>query len=123
MATETELMAMGIPWGPARALGSNINTSVVAAGASQATATVLAADYNILTTAAAAGVQLPSPVGMSDVIIMNVSGNTQNVYPPVGLILYQGSNVAVNTAYALANNKMLACFPVGNAWFGILSGI
>jgi hypothetical protein len=73
--------------------------NIVALGAAQATATILNAGINNVTSVAAStGVLLPIiEIGM-EVIVRNAGANTLNVYPR----MYQSINAAaVNVAYAL----------------------
>jgi hypothetical protein len=78
--------------------------SITAAGATQATATVLTTSYNVVTTVAAStGVALPTGTAGLRVVVVNRGANTLNVYPANG----SGASIdgaAANTAVTLPVN-------------------
>lgn len=94
------------------ALLGDLASSVSAAGTNQATATLIAASTNIVTTVAAGtGVRLPvtPTVSAKDTIsIANYGANTLNVYPPVGGKINNGSTNAAVTVSA-TNSIDLYC--------------
>ena len=77
---------------------ASVNGAVSAAGTTQGTATVLAAQINVVSTVASgAGVQLPNvPAGIR-VTIMNTSANALLVYPATGETI---NSLALNAAYS-----------------------
>ena len=79
-----------------------VNGAVVAKGATQATATQLANDWNVITSGGGSGVLLAvSTTGQSQTII-NQSGGNVTIYPPPG---YQIDALGANVGYTLANTK------------------
>jgi hypothetical protein len=115
MALDTELMALGLQSGPARAIGSNINLAVAAAGSSQTTATVLVNDYNVVTTGSG-GVMLIPAGGASENAVVNQLGGNCTVYPQVGQTIYGAGNVTVNVGVVIPTNKTGLFSPCGNGW-------
>lgn len=82
MALSTELVGAGMPAGTAQAMGG-IPTAVTAtASSTQATAVQIAAGVNRVT--GADGVRLPAAQPGDSVIIINDTGSTIKVWPPVG---------------------------------------
>jgi len=75
----------------------SVSNSVTATGLTQGTAAVLSSQLNVVTTSVAGnglGVQLPVGVPGMQVIIINESGNTINIYPSVGAqIEFYGTNI------------------------------
>ena len=67
----------------AKYLINSVQTSITAAGSTQATATALGNTINIVTTASsgANGVILPTPVAGTTIYITNTTGNSLQVYP------------------------------------------
>ena len=60
----------------------NNNNAVSAAGSTQADATVLTVDYNVVTTVAAStGVKLPTGTAGRRIVIVNKGANTLKIYP------------------------------------------
>lgn len=83
-------------------LGQVSQGNVVAAGATQATATLLAKDMNTVTAAVAGvtdGVRLMAALAGLRVVVTNDAGVTVKVYPAVG---EEVDNAAVNAPYLLA---------------------
>lgn len=82
---------------------ATVNDSVTASGTTQATATELESEWNVVTsTPAGSGVMLDGfNVGVSTTIF-NRGGNTLKVYPPFGMKI---DSLATNAAYSLTNGK------------------
>lgn len=80
-----------------------VETGIAAAGATQATATPLTAEWNeISTTPVNSGVVLDSFGQGFNSTIFNAGANALNVYPPVGCTI---DVLAINAAYSLAAGK------------------
>lgn len=81
------------------------NTAVTAAGTTQGTATALAAQFNVVTTATLnQGVILPAGMGNGDEIdVLNSTTTNICVYPPVG---GKFNNQAANMPLICAANRM-----------------
>lgn len=76
---------------------------IVAAGSTQATATVLTADDNaVATTAASTGVLLPIGEPGKTMTVFNGGANTLSIYPPLGGTINGG---AANAAVTIATLK------------------
>ena len=118
MATTANLMAAGIPGAAANMLDTGPIVTVTPAGASQGTAAALPSGGNILGTAAAAGVILPSSGGQGITVVYNNSGNAQNIYPAVGDSI---NALTANTAISLATAKSMVFFPGDKGWISVLS--
>lgn len=82
---------------------ATVNDAVTAAGTTQATATALESEWNVVTsTPASSGVVLDGfNIGVSTTVF-NEGGATLNVYPPAGMKI---DSLATNAAYSLANAK------------------
>lgn len=120
MATQSELMGAGIPWRPAAMLGLVENSSVSAAGTTQATATALTASFSIVTTAAAnSGVQLPTATGSGTFIVVNNGANTVTVYPATGEAINAN---AANVGIQIAVGKSASFHGCGQTWGAVISG-
>jgi hypothetical protein len=80
-----------------------VGTGVVAGGTTQADATPLSSEWNVISMAPAnSGVVLNAfGVGFESTIF-NKGGASLNVYPPIGCSI---DSLAANAPYALANNK------------------
>lgn len=77
------------------------NIAITAAGTTQGTATAIAADINMVTTATAnQGVILPAITPLDVITVINSSGAAIKVYPATGDYIGTG---AVNVAVTLAN--------------------
>ena len=86
-------------------------------GTTQATALVLNADWNNVTTVASGtGVLLPSLTqGQMVWVFNNDPAQNLNVYPPIGAsITYQSVNAGVNNPVSLAFASLLAAFYFSN---------
>jgi hypothetical protein len=104
MSLRRELIGSGLFATQADAVNGSNNLNVIAAGSTQATATLLQASTNVVTTVAAgaAGVILPvSDVGDEILVANTDSADTLSVYPPVGGRI---GTAAVNTAVTQATN-------------------
>ena len=102
MPLSKRMMAVGVPGVTAQALNGSLRIyTSVSTTVSQAAATPLTDDINILPNAQAAGaVLLPSDAIVSDTVtITNFTGNNVTVYPPVGDKLNGG---ATNAGVVLA---------------------
>lgn len=87
------------------------------AGTTQATALVLTADWNNITTVASGtGVILPAlTAGQMVWVFNNDPANNLNVYPPSGAsITYQSVNAGVNSPISLAFASLVAAFYFSN---------
>jgi hypothetical protein len=91
------------------------------AGGGQASATALTAYINRVTTVATAAdsVKLPSATAGADVIVINATANSMNVFPVTGSYI---NALSVNTALAVAAGKTVhfVC-PVAGRWYAIVS--
>ena len=116
MALKQELMGSSAPASLASKLGFDTPALTVAqAGSSQTTATSLVSNFSILTSGTG-GVII---TGIKDpVVVINISGASANVYPPVGSSI---NGLSANAAFAIGNNKQGLFFPAGLNWVGILS--
>lgn len=97
---------------------NNINPAVVAAGTTQATAAIITAKTNVLTSCpSGAGVQLPSLVRYASIILVNRSGAACTVYPSPGATVesVSGTAAAVNAGVTIANNASVTFRPVSAA--------
>lgn len=115
---------MGLGFSAAQASGdfiSVVNAAVAAAGTTQATATLIQADCNAITTCAAgAGVILYNGViGDSCLIYNDATGNALTIYPPTSAKI---NGLATNGGMLLANNTSVILAKVtATRWIGILS--
>lgn len=94
---------------------ATVNDAVTAAGTTQATATDLESEWNVVTsTPANSGVVLDGfNVGVSTTIF-NEGGLTLKVYPPSGMKI---DALATNTPYSLANLKQQTFSHVSDTQF------
>lgn len=114
MATATELMGLGIPALPAKAIGQAANASLTPAGSSVADAAQVVSPVTTLATAGAAGIKLPPAQGSPMVIIRNNSGASQTVYP------YGSDTVNGTTSVSLTSAKVGLFVPAKNTWLFLL---
>ena len=91
MAIAIDVMKGGLSAGTAKAMGGQVQNAVSAAGTTLATATVLKASMNrVSTVGASSGVALPAGMMPCDsVVVFNAGANLLTVYPP-------RSTVAIN---------------------------
>jgi len=104
MTTQAKLTGSGLaPLAANQILGS-ITTGISAAGSTQATATAIYDDVNIVSTVAAStGVILPSNRGAGDTVeVTNLGANALSVYPPSGGNIGTGS---ANAAFSVGVSK------------------
>jgi hypothetical protein len=94
---------------------ATVNPTVTAAGTTQATATALESEWNVVTsTPANSGVVLDGfNIGVSTTVI-NSGGATLKVYPPSGM---QIDTNAVNAPYSLPNAKQQTFSQVSDTQF------
>lgn len=122
MGLAKNIMQGGFSYGQAETdFMGTIKTGISAAGTTQATATALTADVNLVSTAAASsGVQLYNgSISDSMWVYNDNSGNTFIVYPPT---LGQFNQLAVNSGVNLANNTNALFLKVtATRWLVILS--
>lgn len=87
----------------AASMCQDVATSLSAAGTSQGTATELtAADSEITTVAAGAGVVLSSKLAPGDEqTVFNAGANAMKIYPPSGMKI---NNLSTNAAMSLGTN-------------------
>lgn len=86
-------------------LVGSVANNLTAAGSTQATALLVSADVNVVTTAASStGVILPSTLSAGDFLeVVNYGANTITVYPPVGGKINNGTLNAGKTVTANSN--------------------
>lgn len=120
MVARGELLAQGIPAGPAKSLGTTINAAVTAAGTTQGTATALndAGMAIVTTTPANSGVLLPLAAGQPDQAIFNAGANTLTIYPGVGEKINNG---AANIGIQVAPGKGAILKGHSNRWVAVIS--
>ena len=101
MALAKNVMGAGFSSSQARALnGNSTNSTVTAAGTTQATATAITADVNVVTTATTGqGVILYAGVGGDSQVVYNSTTADIKVYPPTGVAINQ---LAANSGFILA---------------------
>ena len=97
-------------------IGEQFQTTISAAGTTQATATLLSAPINEITTAAAGSGVVLSPVAFGYTVgIYNSGANPVKVYPPTG---QQFNGLAANTGISLpANTYATFSYVYINRWF------
>lgn len=121
MALGWKVFAAGIPQPTAAALLQDVATSITAAGTTQGAATELtAADSEVTTVAAGAGVALSSKLAAGDAVsVFNAGANPLKVYPPSGMKI---NALAANAAMTLATNTgcIFKCVSTTRV-FGVLS--
>lgn len=108
MTLKSELMARGLPAGPAGLLGQDAASApLTATGSTQLTALALASDFSIFGTVAASTGAILSARG--DTFVVNNGANTLTLYPPVGGNINGGAlNAGISvpagkSAYAQSN--------------------
>lgn len=92
------------------------------AGGGQTNGTVLSSYINRVTTVATAGdsIKLPTATAGADLIVINATATSMNVFPFLGSYI---NALSVNAAYAVAAGKTVhfVC-PVAGRWYSILGG-
>ena len=113
--------AAGLPIPLAECICKDVGTSISAAGTTQGTATELtAADSEITTVAAGAGVVLSASLAAGDQqSVFNAGANAVKIYPPTG---FKINALATNAAMTLATNTgcIFKCVSSTRV-FGVLS--
>jgi len=94
------------------------NNAVSAAGSTQAGATALTVDYNVVTTVAAStGVRLPTATAGRRIVIVNKGANTLSIYPATGgTIDALSANAAIQVA---ANGSIEIMASSSTQWYSI----
>lgn len=104
MTTQQKLMGLGTAAALAAQIAGDITAGITAAGSTQATATPIYSDVNVVsTTAASTGVLLPSNRSAGDTVeVTNLGANALSVYPPTGGNIGTG---AANAAFSIPVSK------------------
>jgi hypothetical protein len=80
-----------------------VATGIVAAGTTQADATLLQADWNSVDTVPAnSGVRIPPLIPGQEIIVINTDGIAVKVYPSTGVAI---DALGANAAFSLTNGK------------------
>lgn len=114
MATNVELMGLGLPAALAGAVGQALNASLTPAGSSSSDAAAVVSPVTTLATASSAGVILPSAGAKPMYIIRNNSGANQTVYPFGSETINGGSSVTLTSA------KVGLFVPATSGWLFLL---
>lgn len=121
MPLAKNVMGAGIPAAQARGInGNNVNAAVTAAGTTQATATAVTADVNVVTTATTGqGAILYSGVPGDSQIVYNNTTADIKVYPHTGGNVNQ---LAANSGFVLAPYTAVQCVLINaTQWVAFLS--
>lgn len=109
MAIKSHLTGLGMVAQVASAVVGGVNTTTVAAGSNQASATLLPIAAAFVILSGTGGVILAPGTGSADALsegdtvsAANYSGSSINVYPPTGGKIANGS---ANAAFAVGNGK------------------
>ncbi len=98
-----QVMGAGYSAGHAIAINGSMNTTVSAAGTTQATATAIGAGNSFISTAAASsGVVLPQGQPGDEFDIYNGGANAVTVYPPTGAKI---NGLGTNSGMTLGTNS------------------
>ena len=121
MGSIRTMMGAGLPAAAAIAVGSGtFATTISAAGTTNADATQLVADFNVVTTAVTnAGVKLPDvEVGSQIVVVNGTAAAPLKIYPGTG---YQMNNQTATSGFFSLGANESAMFIRGSAvhWAGI----
>jgi len=94
------------------------NNAVSAAGSTQAGATALTVDYNVVTTVgASAGVKLPTGTAGRRIVIVNKGANTLKIYPVTSSYI---DAEAINAAISVASNGSIELMASSSTqWYSI----
>jgi len=94
------------------------NNAVSAAGSTQAGATALTVDYNVVTTVgASAGVKLPTGTAGRRIVIVNKGANTLKIYPVTSSYIDAES---INVAISVASNGSIELMASSSTqWYSI----
>jgi len=107
MSLAARMVTAGLSAIQAQAVQGTVANSLTAAGSTQATALLLGADINNVTTVAAStGVIAPAMNPGDDIIVRNGGANALLLYPPVGASI---NGLGVNAGYSIATATPL-CF-------------
>lgn len=117
MATALELMGLGLPALAAKAVGQAASANLVTTGSTAAGAAVVVSPVTILTTASAAGAQLPLSSGQPIHIIYNNSGANQTIYPSA---VSGADTINATTSVTLTSAKVGLFVPHGAGWIFLL---
>jgi hypothetical protein len=101
MALKTELMAGGIPAAPASRIGFDLLANITATGAGQSTAAPLVSNFSNI-SAGTGGVIIAQT--HAEHLILNNSGSTITIYPPIGSFMNNGS---VNAGVTLTTTSRM----------------
>lgn len=115
------IIGSGYPGQAANFISGVAADLLTATGSTQATALLLPADVNcVTTTAASTGVVFAANTSPGDeIVIKNLGANALSVYPALGESI---DAVAANGAYSLATTKSAYFVKSGNArWISVLS--
>jgi hypothetical protein len=100
MPVQARIVQSGLSAVNAQAIQGTVASAVTALGSTQGTATPLQADYNYITTAAAAtGVLLPPLNPGDEITVYNKGANAVLVYPPTGAVI---NGLGANAGYSIA---------------------
>jgi|SRR6185312_6391187 len=116
MALKTELMARGIPAGPAGQLGLDALATLTAVGNSQATAAALVSNCTNINAGSGDGVIISQVHAVHALI--NSSGGNVTLYPPVGSSINGG---AANAGFTLTTGKTTLVFEAGTNYIAVQS--
>jgi hypothetical protein len=96
----------------------NNNNAVSAAGSTQADATALTVDYNVVTTVAAStGVKLPTGTAGRRIVIVNKGANTLKIYPVTSSYIDDG---LINAAISVGVNGSIELMASSSTqWYSI----
>jgi len=114
------LMGSGLSAMASTSISGTCGTALTATGSTQATALLLSADVNeVTTTASSTGVQLPVSAIGDEITVGNYGANTLSVYGQTGEGIGSG---AANAAFSVAANKAAIFRKVSSTrWIAILS--
>ena len=115
MALKSELMARGIPAGPAGQLGLDGLATLSAAGSGQSSAAPLVSNCTNV-NAGTGGVIISQTHAMHAII--NSSGSSITLYPPVGSSI---NGQSANAGFTITNGKTCLVFEAGPNFIANLS--
>lgn len=108
MSASLELIGLGVPARQAGSLG-NLPSAKTGVGTANTTATPITTNFTVLTASGGAtAFILPAiPVGGGPLVVINQSGTTALVFPPIGGNIQGGGT---DTAFSVATNKCVMFF-------------